>query len=426
MRIISKPKTKYSKKYITKFLKNLIKLNNNVVPTYSQLRRSKYQGPSLIVIQRAFGGSYDKAVESTGFKVERKHTIYTNKRNKDIFEKFNKGVRTFYCDKHGYHDDWKYFYVKKSKFSYIVCEYCHRENSNNLSHLNYFNTITNSAKKHARRYKIKFSITPKDIWQKIIDQKNRCIYTNQEFDKFYNKPSLDQIRPRGGYTVENTQLVNPLINVMKSDLDEKKFLYYCKLISGKKKKIKNSLFLANFQLRTTKSDILNNIKIFKNTGEFNCKKHGLHKHWKIQNDDIQTRFRCKLCLNDQRGNSKLKKNNTKVKIKRILPDLFNRTKFDSTKGKYIKFGDKKYFDIQYSELVDLYISQNGQCKYTGIVFDDKKNKPSMDRIDSSVGYFRHNIQLVLYDINRMKSNILAGVFLNLAKEVSKNSKKIQR
>jgi hypothetical protein len=81
-------------------------------------------------------------------------------------------------------------------------------------------------------------------------------------------------------------------------------------------------------------------------------------------------------------------------------------------------------DFNMEFLWDLYIKQNRKCKLSGIeIHFNKKNgiTASLDRIDSSKGYTKDNIQWVHKDINRMKTDFPQDYFLDLCSSVANTS-----
>lgn len=84
---------------------------------------------------------------------------------------------------------------------------------------------------------------------------------------------------------------------------------------------------------------------------------------------------------------------------------------------------------------ELYLAQDKKCKITGLLLEMPKSKnnkkmlklddfsgphlASIDRIDSSRGYVKGNIQWVLREINIMKQSMEDDLFINLCKIVVK-------
>lgn len=93
-----------------------------------------------------------------------------------------------------------------------------------------------------------------------------------------------------------------------------------------------------------------------------------------------------------------------------------------------------YDNIEISPLItkeflwNLYIKQNKKCALSGkdiyIVSstrDEKENTASLDRIDSSKGYFVDNVQWIHKIINRMKLSFNEKYFIELCGLIAKNN-----
>lgn len=65
-------------------------------------------------------------------------------------------------------------------------------------------------------------------------------------------------------------------------------------------------------------------------------------------------------------------------------------------------------------------SQNGICAYTGLELVHGSTA-SLDRRDNALGYVEGNVQWIHRDINRMKSDFSESYFLEMCREVTKNS-----
>jgi hypothetical protein len=92
-------------------------------------------------------------------------------------------------------------------------------------------------------------------------------------------------------------------------------------------------------------------------------------------------------------------------IETFMSDLFHRVKKCSTD----RFGKKNRvveFGITKDDLLDLWKRQDGKCAITGLEMKHQWNSLysiSVDRIDSSRGYTRDNIQLVCKGVNLLKN-----------------------
>jgi len=87
------------------------------------------------------------------------------------------------------------------------------------------------------------------------------------------------------------------------------------------------------------------------------------------------------------------------------------------------------FNVSIEYIWDVFISQDRRCKLSGVplTFSTKKEKhtASLDRIDSTIGYVKGNIQWVHKIINRMKTDMPQEIFIDFAKKVYYNSKIIK-
>lgn len=93
----------------------------------------------------------------------------------------------------------------------------------------------------------------------------------------------------------------------------------------------------------------------------------------------------------------------------------------------------KEFDLTIDDLVEQWNRQNGKCPYTGydLVLPENGNlkdidffhRASLDRIDSSIGYIKGNVQFVSTPINYMKitkTDIEVKRFLKNISEFTRN------
>lgn len=83
------------------------------------------------------------------------------------------------------------------------------------------------------------------------------------------------------------------------------------------------------------------------------------------------------------------------------------------------------FEITIEDLQEQWETQNGLCAYSGIKLkkweksEDTNATMSLDRIDSSKGYTKSNIQWIHKDINNMKMGIDEKSFLKYCCEIVK-------
>lgn len=166
-----------------------------------------------------------------------------------------------------------------------------------------------------------------------------------------------------------------------------------------KKNISNSLkgnIPVNRGIR--RDDILKKIDRYKNGLDNECKYHGFHKKWTLHS---QNNVKCKLCAVETNRNSAKKD---------PLRFVFRYAKRHSKEA-------KKDFSISIEDLYELKELQKNRCALSEIEFTEEM-KPSLDRIDSAKGYEKGNIQLVIFEINRMKSNFTMERFMYLCEKIS--------
>lgn len=107
-------------------------------------------------------------------------------------------------------------------------------------------------------------------------------------------------------------------------------------------------------------------------------------------------------------------------VGKLATSIFNRYK----RGAKVR---NLIFEIDIKYAWSLYENQNGKCALTGLDISFakltiNKNDASLDRIDSSKGYIKGNLQWVHKDINYIKMDINQDRFIELCKLVSEKNK----
>lgn len=128
------------------------------------------------------------------------------------------------------------------------------------------------------------------------------------------------------------------------------------------------------------------------------------------------------CIRKEKVTSKNKVNSGRYGD--ISASYFNQVKRNANKRKLD-------FEITIEQVWDKFVSQKGKCALTGIdisfVESDlgeesfrtgRKHSASLDRIDSSLGYTKNNIQWVDQRINIMKNNHPESDFIKLCEMVT--------
>lgn len=413
-----------------------------------------------------------------------KSTAFGLAKYPSLIKKFNDGHRTFTCNRHGTHDNWA---LTKQKVGneYIRCRPCYKEAAEHHTFHHPLYAIFNYARQHARKEKGLFNIQLKDIEDVYYKQQRKCRYTRIEFNKTNYRPSLDQIIPQGGYTADNIQLVLIDINLMKSDFPESEFLKFCSLVAKPQKKGSGESvlpLLQDMKRQTNWTEINKKLKEFILNGMAYCEIHGLHSRW--YQDKARKIIKCGECQLDYHrekdgvsaavrkskrlAERKRKREYDQTNLKNFLQGKACNcqthgthfdfrimkvktsagTKIDTIRCKLCakedaksrrdrnplnssftvaKYRAKKIgrsFTITFDDVIELYKRQRGRCNLSGVVFDNAEKRPSIDRIDSTLGYDKDNVSLILYSLNRMKSDLNGKVFNNLCRKTHQNNHRV--
>ena len=121
------------------------------------------------------------------------------------------------------------------------CGCAHKRGKNNIKWKGYeelggshWNDIVFGAKKR----KLDIDITIKEAWELFVKQNKCCAITKvpitmrQYFKDTQATASLDRIDSSKGYVAGNVQWVHKVINEMKMDQDQQRFVYWCKLAAN--------------------------------------------------------------------------------------------------------------------------------------------------------------------------------------------------
>ena len=130
----------------------------------------------------------------------------------------------------------------------------------------------------------------------------------------------------------------------------------------------------------------------------NCDIHGFHREWYKRRRSLK----CRICM---------KATQKKYVLANPLKYLFVSAKSRTWLS----------CDIDEAYLKEVFVKQAGACALTGSVFSSEC-RPSLDRINSGLGYVRGNVQLVTIDINKMKLDFKQEQFIELCKAVAERNK----
>jgi hypothetical protein len=165
-----------------------------------------------------------------------------------------------------------------------------------------------------------------------------------------------------------------------------------------------------------------------------CRKCGIEKPLTEFHKDKHKKFGvsgvCKPCICAIKHEYYLKnestiRKNVSVYRKSYIPkhnrEIDSRLKNLCTKAK----NRNKEFSLVNADLLDVFEVQQGLCAYTKlplVATANQFNTISLDRIDSSKGYHKDNIQLVCAAINKMKQEYTEQMFISLCHLVAQNNK----
>lgn len=161
-----------------------------------------------------------------------------------------------------------------------------------------------------------------------------------------------------------------------------------------------------------------------------CVKCKEHKHFSEfhkrtgMTQRMQRDYKCKICSKQDRHvdyirGAELKRN------RRRDPNVFLKDVLQHAKGrKRAELG----FDLDIEYCIELLNNQNHKCAISGVSMTtitgegQVNTNISIDRIDSSKGYVKGNIQFVCRIINIMKTNLSSSDFLEWCNIIVNNNK----
>lgn len=125
---------------------------------------------------------------------------------------------------------------------------------------------------------------------------------------------------------------------------------------------------------------------------------------------------CKACQKDRNRKYKdnqINQNSLLFLLKKRLYDARNRAERNNL-----------FFNLDLEFMIDLWNKQNGKCALTGLQMTTDQHgrlntNISIDRIDSSKGYTKDNVQFVCSAVNFMKAKMDINDFIFFCKEVFK-------
>ena len=286
----------------------------------------------------------------------------------------------------------------------------------------------NLIRRSARKREIPFELDIKSIWELYITQDRKCALSGIDLNfgslsnSYEGTASLDRIDSSIGYIPTNVHWVHKEVNIMKSRYTPEYFINLCRNITKYNKRMvcrmvsKGKYKSPKKEIQTTTlidiglSTNLIGMKCGKLTVESKNSNFNNHRHesrWdcicecgkKIQIYESLLSDVTKHCSCSSRllGN----KNPQWRGYKEISLTHFNTIK-KSARERGVEFD----IDIQY--IWNLFLKQNRKCNLSGrnLKFETHRRlydgSASLDRIDSSKGYVKGNLQWLHKEINIMK------------------------
>lgn len=117
------------------------------------------------------------------------------------------------------------------------------------AHYDISNTCLRRLRRGAKKRQIKFDITLEDIWNQYLLQNKLCYFSGlkiffepKSVDLSKQTASIDRINNNDYYHKHNIVIVHKRINLMKHNMTEEEFMYWCQLVTIFKKPHNNVTF----------------------------------------------------------------------------------------------------------------------------------------------------------------------------------------
>ena len=156
-------------------------------------------------------------------------------------------------------------------------------------------------------------------------------------------------------------------------------------------------------------------QLFQETGMAECKRHGAHPDWQ----HVTPPRRAIICMPCRRQVSK----EYAFRFRNKITD-YRKKYADSFWGELVSSCRKRSKErgwqctLTKAFLKQINTEQGNRCVYSGAEFSPKQ-RPSVDRIDSSKPYTQDNVQLVTWAVNRAKATLSHQEFIDLCCQISR-------
>ena len=231
------------------------------------------------------------------------------------------------------------------------------------------------------------------IMELIKKQNNKCIYSGFELiwsnKTSINKGSVDRINPLFGHIKGNCQLVTININYFKNNLTHNKFMKLIHLIKNSKDSNDN------------------------NADEF------------VDYTNLPVKARAKIQTIFVRMKDRELDRKQKNKTKELIANGYNKKKARDQAIKEITPNDV-ILDFDYNFFNELRRKCNDRCMLTKIKLTWRPNcinTASIDRINSSLGYEKDNIQITSTYVNYMKNDLPDDIAKQILEQIIAHNSK---
>jgi len=273
----------------------------------------------------------------------------------------------------------------------------------------YLNQLYHASKKSAIKRESKgrngageHNISFQDLQDSWNKQNGKCYYSNipMQYNKNEWKVSLERLDPSCGYVKDNVVLCCLELNT-RSQWSNSKLDEMLNIIIQSIDKV-NTDFQAT--LSRKKHDKLE--RFVNNNGEL------LYKCTSCNITKPSTEYRkigdfCKECI--------YKRNKTKRTTPKGHIQLLCQSSYTAAQKRHTSNDNfaRSQYDIDYEFLVDLYNKQNGLCSYSGLplkfgTYTETNWVASIERLDVSKGYTKHNVCLICVEFNGPDHSITTG------------------
>ena len=280
---------------------------------------------------------------------------------------------------------------------------------------NYDNFTKNNfkdLKSNAKRRDIQVNITIQDIHDLYKKQNGLCAILNikmtyEAIERGTNTQhilnkwniSVDRIDSSKCYTKDNIQMVCAIVNRIKTGLSN------------------DNLLLISCAIAQNNFNKINNLVVSNIDSEYN-------KNIQVQEHSIISD------LFDKMQNKQIINITTSMQKYSCSFDGYTNKLHLDIKHNLKKRAKDLEFSITVNDIRDLYKHQEGKCKLSGIKMTYigyqgnnahviNKWNISVDRIDSSKGYIKNNIQLLCGIVNKMKTDLTDNELLLLCNDIAK-------